>query len=685
MAKGLVSAHALDGMVVAVYGQWGTGKSSFLSFVRHYAGVYGGDSLKFMEFNPWWFSNAEELGMNFFAELNAVIGPKGKAASSALKKIWAYASPLANLGGAAAKYFVPGGGVVADLVEKGVEKIAPDFADKWTRDISFAQAKKELSDALKGTERTLVFIDDIDRLSAQEVHQLFRLIKSVANLPNTIYILAFDRNVVATALSNESGVDGEAFLEKIVQVAFELPPPEKDSIDNMLWLKILELIKNSPSHLARHSDIASMYQSGGRAFVTKPRDVVRLTNTLGVTYAAVEGEVNAADFICLEILRLFHPESYRLIRERSEMFLAQHSTPSMQMSIRDFHQEWLSRQVNASALTGVLTYLFPQLRPFIGKTGNSFSGVAPHSDASVNRRLLRISSAEILPTYFRLEVSRGGISHGHLRQLIAASEDVQPILAELDQAIAGTTPSAQSQLANLINRVLDFDPLPTLFSQNVLHALLVRGNRIMALGARYPWSMTIGAYRSAIKRIIPQIEQLHPLLEAAKTAGQISALALLVWILDEAQKKGEKDLSALIAERSWLVNNIVQWLDGAERSALFELPALGSVLTLWANETDWSRVRAKMDSIVIDPDSWTGLFLALEVPARLKDIPFFGLAADLSELYRELFGSERAIESLRILAEQDPPYIPGSEVAANLMQVVSKLSHVAVEVDPGDA
>ena len=48
-----------------------------------------------------------------------------------------------------------------------------------------------------------------------------------------------------------------------------------------------------------------------------PRDVVRFTNTLSVTYPAVCGEVNPVDFIALEAIRNFLPDLYDIIRKNS--------------------------------------------------------------------------------------------------------------------------------------------------------------------------------------------------------------------------------------------------------------------------------------------------------------------------------------------------------------------------------
>jgi hypothetical protein len=39
-----------------------------------------------------------------------------------------------------------------------------------------------------------------------------------------------------------------------------------------------------------------------------PRDLIRLTNALAVTWPAVGGEVDRADFVAMETVRLLRPE-----------------------------------------------------------------------------------------------------------------------------------------------------------------------------------------------------------------------------------------------------------------------------------------------------------------------------------------------------------------------------------------
>ena len=62
----------------------------------------------------------------------------------------------------------------------------------------------------------------------------------------------------------------------------------------------------------------NLFYEGVAPEMRTPRDVARFTNSLAVTWPAVAGEVDPADFIALEVLRLLHPDIYRAIRQSKD-------------------------------------------------------------------------------------------------------------------------------------------------------------------------------------------------------------------------------------------------------------------------------------------------------------------------------------------------------------------------------
>lgn len=91
IAAGLASRAGDDGLVIAVHGKWGSGKTSAVNMVvdalarREQAKDESARTIV-VRFNPWWFSEQKDLTRAFFGEVNASIGEKlsvGASGSSA--------------------------------------------------------------------------------------------------------------------------------------------------------------------------------------------------------------------------------------------------------------------------------------------------------------------------------------------------------------------------------------------------------------------------------------------------------------------------------------------------------------------------------------------------------------------------------------------------------------------------
>ena len=113
-----------------------------------------------------------------------------------------------------------------------VSKIGSDALENKNESLMEFKGRinKEL---LKLNRRIFVLIDDIDRLDQQSMRFMFRLIRLNADFDRMTYVLAFDRDVVSSVLTQEQGVLGSDYLEKIVQVGFDIPPAEPDRLNRL--------------------------------------------------------------------------------------------------------------------------------------------------------------------------------------------------------------------------------------------------------------------------------------------------------------------------------------------------------------------------------------------------------------------------------------------------------------------
>lgn len=149
---------------------------------------------------------------------------------------------------------------------------------------------------------------------------MIQAIKAVADFPQITYLLAYDPNIIARALSNDEK-SGLSYLEKIVQVAYPLPPLSKRQLKRFAGGKIQELLKQLNITLRTYEEdryeeaVVLMTQLSRH-----PRDVIRITNRLCLSLPATQGEVNTADVIAFEALTQRFPMLRKAMNEHSVDF-----------------------------------------------------------------------------------------------------------------------------------------------------------------------------------------------------------------------------------------------------------------------------------------------------------------------------------------------------------------------------
>lgn len=288
---------ASQGYVMAVMGQWGSGKTSVLNLVKERLSNSG---TIVVEYNPWLLSGVEELVDGLFREINAKLNKKGVKYRAAIDKIIDYGEMLTPLTS------VPVVGAWANGVLVPFQVMAKQRSLRTT---SVVEQKEQVAEALTNIDSSIVVIvDDIDRLDRVEVREIFKLVRLTANFPNVIYLLSFDRIRVENALT-EDGVPGRAYLEKIVQNGFEIPMiPRKvltrevaQALDSALEQVKVRLDRKVWDNTLLNIVVPAMKNM---------RDVRRLAMAVRSTVAALTDSVEVSDIVALESMRLFLPDAF---------------------------------------------------------------------------------------------------------------------------------------------------------------------------------------------------------------------------------------------------------------------------------------------------------------------------------------------------------------------------------------
>lgn len=650
LATAIGNYKSSDGIVLALYGPWGSGKSTVLGFVEHELEQMEAASRPVVvTFNPWWFSGQENLARAFLGQLQAVLPakyPGFKKLGDMLSEFSGAIGTVADIIGA--KLGAPGAGKV-------LSSLFGSFKPK-PKDVP--ALKKSISELLlKEKKRVLVIIDDIDRLNPDEVRQLFTVIKALADFPYVTYLLAFDREVAASAIEQQTGLPGERFLEKIVQVPFELPMVDRSTLRQALSVKLDLVLVGTPPSRFDSAHWQNIYYSGLDPLFTVPRDVVRLTNALSVTYPSVIGEVSSVDFIAIECLRVFLPSVYDTIRSSPDRFTGYKAPENHEkQQVQAFHNAWLNQVPEhlRGTTKDLMERLFPRLE-------SVWSNMHYGNDSLLAwRKELRVcAGGDAFSAYFRLSLPTNAVSQADLEAAFAAASDPEQFGRLLRNSSAKKLSSGVSKARGLLERLLDHLPELKAHAAPVLTALFQVGDELLLPTDSLPGTFDFGN-EGRVTRLsyfllkeLPTEKRLQVIMQALQGAKAVRCIEFLASTLDDEAKKaasggGESVLTT--AETDSLKPIWRSLVEEAAKSPSFiDHPDLGALLNGWS---DWGgEAQAK----------------AYAVQAIQTDTGLVKLVASFaSEATTQAFGDHAMKVSWRVKPASLQPYIDLDACAARL-------------------
>ncbi|ATN10610.1 putative KAP-like P-loop ATPase [Pseudomonas protegens] len=427
-------ARRLDpsSIVIGLFGPWGDGKTSVLKMMEESLDQHG--QVVTIRFNPWHFPSEDALLRGFFATLAEALGKEPAFKEKAAALLESYGGILSVISVA-----LPG-------VEINPGEAAKQIGESLSK-VSLDKLKDQI-DALLGQsgKRLVILIDDIDRLDRQETHAIFKLVKLSASFKYTCYVLAFDDEVVAAALGERYGAGGQeagrAFLEKIIQVPLHLPPADQMSLREIAFEGVEHALNQAGIVLdQRQIDVFTRhFVDGLEPKLETPRVAKLYTNALMFALPLVKGEVNIAEFMLVEGLRVLYPKLHAEIRDNADLFLqgeprealrGLEKSPSAIDRLLETAMPGSTSEERGQMRERLLKPLFPRI--------SSMMYGGDWEERWGNER--RICSSRYFKRYFVYGVPEGDISDNHLTNLI-------------DALVTADTDSQRSLLSSYSKRVM---------------------------------------------------------------------------------------------------------------------------------------------------------------------------------------------------------------------------------------
>lgn len=298
------TANPKASFAIGIVSEWGWGKTSFLNLIKNHL---SDKEQIIIQFNPWLNNDEKAIVASFFDELASKLKKYNRELSGDLRK---YSDMLNSISNEA----------------KTLNSLLSIFSDGT----NLRQQFDNINNAIKSSGlQIVIFIDDLDRLYESEILEVLRLIRNSASFSNAVFVVAYDRNYLISALKKANEYHPEFYMEKIFQTEIALPSFENriltDRLQQQLNPHLAENDKNGLKNIISDSiQKGSLYNDNYFDFslLTNFRDINRFVNSFIISYESLKGEIVLLDLLNIELLRSKFLGIYKFLANNKSPYLA---------------------------------------------------------------------------------------------------------------------------------------------------------------------------------------------------------------------------------------------------------------------------------------------------------------------------------------------------------------------------
>lgn len=260
--------------VIAIDSPWGTGKSTF---IKMWMQDLKNNHHPYLYFSAWENDFSDDPFVSLIGEIGTGIetieieeGRKNR-----VKEIFSRAK---DVGKSLVKKTLPVAIKVATAgvldIENIYEAAISDFAKKVAEDSidKYEESKKTIkdfkerlsefvgevvnSDQEDNDTNLIFFIDELDRCRPLFAIELLEKIKHLFNIEGIIFVLAIDKEQIGHSIRSVygEGMDSDGYLRRFIDLDYQLPSPEKNSVCPALFEKfnLEEYFRTRPTREAQY-------------------------------------------------------------------------------------------------------------------------------------------------------------------------------------------------------------------------------------------------------------------------------------------------------------------------------------------------------------------------------------------------------------------------------------------------
>ena len=283
-----------------VVAPWGLGKSSFMYMMKEYIEANYSSQVLTLSFHPWIYGKSTDLTYIFFKELSKVIAPYNSCFSQQLIR---YAQTLSKV----------------ETVWTKSLAVVFSFLQTQSVEEQYNMLKHQIGCVRR---KIVVFVDDVDRLDANEIEEVFRLARNTSNLPYMYFVIAYDKKYVVDTLNHRLSSHSLKYSQKILQEEYSLPIIKKEQLKKLLLDRLEGFLYHDEAYeIGKLVNGELFYQIDVFKYIGTIRDIKRIVNALHINLRNLHGEVNVCDYFIVEIFRQVYPLVFQMLVDKKDAVL----------------------------------------------------------------------------------------------------------------------------------------------------------------------------------------------------------------------------------------------------------------------------------------------------------------------------------------------------------------------------
>lgn len=288
---------------IALVGEWGCGKTTIINNVKEQ--LTNNKVIVIDDIDPWLLGSKEALLTTMYEKIIDKTDirfslAKTRSIINSLKRIVS--------GYIDKKVGLPN---LIDLIN--------DLSDDEYDEVEHIEM--QIGSYLLDQNKKVVFvIDNLERASAENIIFLFKLISTVFDLPNIIYLLSYDQARMNEILSDTAQINPK-FIEKIVQQEIHIPSIDSDRLGTIFSVCTANIINKYIEHEIEISCYLPIINHICKN-TKNVRHYKRLINSAFTSTFCNEYDLDIPTLLMLEIIHFEAPKLYEVIQENREYFIS---------------------------------------------------------------------------------------------------------------------------------------------------------------------------------------------------------------------------------------------------------------------------------------------------------------------------------------------------------------------------